>query len=88
MAVNLFDIVREIQKHVRRGETVSPYDDPFSCVLGFESHLERWEVSLYQAKRELGTAKTGLERKVVELFRTPVGRKRLCTEVLHEDDTH
>ena len=53
----------------------------------FTTPFDEWEITLVQAITTLNSARSPFERKVRELFRTETGRLRLCTEVLHEDDS-
>jgi hypothetical protein len=82
--MNTFDVIREVQKCVKRGEPVACEANAVQRSFTFFTLTECWEITLFQIKEDFAYTSTSFEEKVKALFRTVAGRQHLCTEVLED----
>jgi hypothetical protein len=79
------DVIREVQKRVKRGEAVACCASPVKRTFTFMTLTEHWELSLHQVRTDLyRPAVPAFAAQVRELIRTAEGRQQLCTEVLED----
>jgi len=79
------DVVKEIQKRVKRGEVVACCASPVRRSFTFMTLTEHWELSLIQVRNDLYRPVVSVgAAQIRELIRTADGRQRLCTEVLED----
>lgn len=77
---DFFDMLRDVQEHVRTVGPVRLWDDPLNRKLGYETSARKWEISLTELKHAAAASKDNPERlALLQQFSTVEGRRDLVS---------
>lgn len=78
---DLFELLADMQEHLRHGEKIELCDDVMRMVVGFISEFSKWEITLHSIQNTDKRYLNAEQRKTFEKFRTLEGRRELCGQV-------